>query len=180
MADWVALIGERRAGRDAVLDRLLCAWRADGVDLGGCLQPSRKRGDEVVGYDLVDLATGHTQPLARPSFEPKLCGYSFSDEAFAWMRAQLAEQRPALTVLPCAKLEGSGEGHWAALQDALQRPDGLVLVAMRPHSVARIALRLPDPIDSLEVPCSPEEEAEFLARVQSRLREIAVSAGAAR
>ena len=180
MADWVALIGDRRAGRDAVLDRLLSAWRADGVELGGCVQPSRMQGDDVVGYDLVDLASGRTLPLARPSLEPQLCGYRFSDEAFAWMRAELAQRRPALTVLPCAKLEGSGEGHWVALQEALQRPAGLVLVAMRPHSVARIALRLPDPVDSLEVPCTPEEEAEFLARMQVRLRDDAVSARGAR
>ncbi|MCA9553733.1 MAG: DUF2478 domain-containing protein [Myxococcales bacterium] len=170
MADWVALIGERRAGRDEVLERLLAALRAQGVDLGGCVQPSLKAKGEVVGYDLVDLASGRTLPLARPSFEPQLCGYAFEQGSFAWMRAELAQRRPALTILPCAKLEGSGEGHWDALQDALQRPDGLLLLAMRPHSVGRIALCLPDPVDSLEVPCTPEEEAEFTQRLQEHLR----------
>jgi hypothetical protein len=171
MADWVALIGERRAGRDAVMTRLLDTLRGDGVTLGGCAQPALEAGGDVVGYDLVDLASGRTLPLARPSAAPQLCGYAFEADTFAWMRAELARRPPALTVLPCAKLEASGEGHWGALQDALHRPEGLVLVAMRPHSVARLALSLPDPADGLGVPCTAEEEA-FTARLQARLRDL--------
>ena len=105
-----------------------------------------------------------------PPFHTSEIGTSVPSSAVAWMRAELAQRRPALTILPCAKLEGSGEGHWDALQDALQRPDGLLLLAMRPHSVGRIALCLPDPVDSLEVPCTPEEEAEFTQRLQEHLR----------
>ena len=68
------------------------------------------------------------------------------------------------------KLEAAEQGHWATILRSLdERP--LTVLAIRPRVLASVALRLPDPVDSIELPADADEIARFCARVRRRYPE---------
>lgn len=181
MAPWALISGERREGRDDVVRPLVDRWRAAGLSVGGCTQvpvfgdAGRPGGDdEPLGYDALGF-DGVVRPVARLDANPTLCGFSFVDETFATIRAELAAARPDITVLPGAKLESAEQGHWPTVQDTLQAEHGLLVFVLRPHLLSRVALKLPDPVAYLELPSDEAAVAAF----EEEVRVAALSARAA-
>lgn len=165
MADWALISGERREGRDDIVHKLAAAWTRTGLTVQGCTQVALPGPDGPVGYD-AECLWGQRLPVARPSAQPTLCGFSFVQETFDSIRGQLAERRPDITVLPGAKIESAEQGHWPAAQDVLDASTGLLVLVLRPHIVGRIAVKLPDPIAFLEHPASEAHYQRFAQVVQ--------------
>ncbi len=170
MAKWALISGERREGRDDVVRRMVGNFKAAGFSVGGCTQVALPGPDGPIGYD-AKCFDGRTLPVARPSHSPTLCGFSFSDETFAAVRADLKAQTPDITVLPGAKLESAGEGHWPAMQDVLAAESGFLVLVLRPHIMSRVIMRLDDPIAGLELPNDDTRIREFEAIVLAATRE---------
>lgn len=171
MARWALICGERREGRDEVVRPMAERWRAAGLRVGGCTQVPVPGGpDGPLGYDALGF-DGRLRPVARLDANPTLCGFRFEQETFRSIREELARARPDITVLPGAKLESAKEGHWPAVQDALQRDEGFLVLVLRPHLLSRIVLELPDPVAYLELPGDPASIAEFEAAVLEAARE---------
>lgn len=160
MAKWALIIGERREGRDDTVLELVTQWTAAGLQVSGCTQVALPGPDGPVGYDAQCL-WGATLAVARPSPEPTLCGFAFVEETFETIRRELQRRQPDITVLPGAKLESAEQGHWPAMNDALNADEGLLVLVLRPHIVGRIAVRLPDPVAYLELPNSVDEVRNF-------------------
>lgn len=156
MNPWIALVGARDDGRAVAAQAVLATLRGAGVRVGGFLQERITRGDEILGYDLIDLGGGARVPLARPSPRPRICSWGFDEQAFA--RAASWALRPAdVTVIEAGRIEAAGEGHFPALLSTLRASPRVVLVSLRPNVLASIALALPDPADFVELPAEPEE-----------------------
>ncbi len=66
--------------------------------------------------------------------------------------------------LEVGRLEAAERGHWETLLATLESPR-LAIVGVRRGVLSNVALRLPDPVDALELPAEPGEVDEFIARV---------------
>lgn len=162
MNPWIAIVGARDA-RLALVERTCDALRERGARITGFVQVSSVEGEDA-GFDLIDLESRERVALARPSATPRICNWGFDDAVFA--RTRLAALRDAnVTILEVGRLEAAGDGHWAAVEGALDGSRRLVVVAMRPNVVASIALRLPDPEASIELPAEEPEIAAFVQEV---------------
>lgn len=167
MNPWIAIVGAREHGRLELTHRLRADLERRGTRVTGFVQePCLDADQSVVGYDLVDLATGRRVPLARDSDRPLICNWGFDDRAFA-----LAHEwalRPAdVSVVEVGRLEAGERGHWGTVLSALREPGRLVLLGIRPNVVASVAVRLPDPIEAIELPAEAGQIEAFVRRVGS-------------
>jgi nucleoside-triphosphatase THEP1 len=80
--------GPRHAGKTSKLLQLESAARQQGLPLAGILSLSIYHADQLVGFDLLDITTGQTRPLARRP-QP-LQRFTFDSAAFAWGNEILA------------------------------------------------------------------------------------------
>ena len=157
VAPWAAIVGRSRDGRVEVITALVEHLLRRGKSVGGVLQVPTDDG-----YDLVDLAGGGRVRLAERSPNPEMCDWAFQPEAFKVARGW-AEGPFDVVILPAARLESAGRGHWATIAAALAEPAGAVVLCIPPQVLPRIALDLPDPIAGLELPVELEAVAEFAA-----------------
>lgn len=164
---WIAVVGARQVGRSALVQRLGHALHDAGVPVGGFVQLPCVEGDELSGYDLVHITRGETVPLARESkTDPELCRWGFFDHAFETARRWTLADPHAVTFVEAGRLEAAERGHWPTLLASLgERP--LTVVSIRPSVLASVALRLPDPIDAIELPADSDEVERFVARVKN-------------
>lgn len=166
MSPWAAIVGTRETGRPEAMERLLPILRGAGLRLGGFVQERVYRDDTLLGYDVVDLASGERAQLARESGpDADLCSWAFEPSAFETCRRWASAGTYDITLLELGRLEAAGTGHWQLANDILQNDGGLVLIQLRPHVLAQIALQLPDPVDGLELPASEEEIGGFGTRI---------------
>jgi nucleoside-triphosphatase THEP1 len=164
MAPWAAIIGGKRDGKEAALEDLVRALRGLGLDVQGLLQRAEERDEQVLGYELHDVGTGQKVPLARASAGVStLCDLTFDPKGFEQGRAWLEGKAADVVLLPVGKLELGGEGHWPAVEAALARIDALVVLTVRSHQLASLVLRMPDPVDALELPADAEAISRFAA-----------------
>ncbi|MEW6199054.1 MAG: nucleoside-triphosphatase [Planctomycetota bacterium] len=140
------LIGDRHAGKTSACRTLAAAARARGLTIGGVLAPAVHEGDQCLGYDVVDLATGATTRLADhrgPGVE-HAGRFHFLAGGLRLGRAALARaiaDAPHLVIVDeVGPLELAGGG-WAAALDALAALPGGTVFAVRPDLAAEVAAR---------------------------------------
>jgi len=119
----ILLVGGIGAGKTAAGLRLLSLLRSYGVDVGGVLAPRVLKGNETVGYSLIDLSTNATHPFASlvPA-EVSIGKYFISREVL--QRAEriivsAAERNAVVFVDEIGRLEVDGGGHAAAVRRLL-------------------------------------------------------------
>lgn len=167
---WAALVGRGDMGKIAAQGAIVEAARGAGLRLGGALQVPVDIDGVLAGYDVVDLATGARRALARVSSEPELCDWGFDAQTFAAVREWVVADDYDLMLMELGILEANGGGHWGAAVAAFGRSSGLVVLTLRPRSLAAIGLRLPDPFAGLELPAEPDELTVFAADIIDRCR----------
>lgn len=168
MNPWIAIVGARAHGRIELTRRLRAELHQMSLRVTGFVQePCVGVDGSVVGYDLVDLESEERVPLARDSDRPLICNWGFDRRAFD--RARDWALRPAdVSVLEVGRLEAGERGHWPAVLSALRDPrERLVLLGIRPNVVASVAVRLPDPVELIELPAGPGQIDAFVGRVKS-------------
>jgi nucleoside-triphosphatase THEP1 len=170
---WAAIVGTRTDGRDDVVRAVIDRLHAAGRSVAGFLHRSREQDGKVEGYDIVDVESGESWPMAHISRDPQLCDWAFDEGAFARVRARLAEPRGDVALLELGPLEGKERGHWQAVMDALEGPPRLVVLCIRQKALAPIAIELPDPAAGLELPAPQEEIDAFIDEVVGLTRPAA-------
>lgn len=166
MGEWIAVVGSRQDGREDVVRRLAQTLKSVGVAVAGFAQVSRFDGDRLVGIDVQRLATGDSVSLAKKASgsDPDLCEWVFSPAAFETTAQWAVEDSAPVCFAEAGRLEAAEGGHWATIVRAVhERP--LTVLAIRPTVLVSVALRLPDPVDSIELPEDADEIARFCERV---------------
>jgi nucleoside-triphosphatase THEP1 len=162
---WAAIVGTRIQGRDQVVQAVIDGLQAAGRHVAGFLHRSRERAGNVEGYDVVDVESGESWPMARYSRDPQVCDWEFDEMAFTRVRARLAEHTSHVVLFELGPLEGKEKGHWQAVMEVLEGPPRLLLLCIRPKALAPIALELPDPVADLELPAQQKEIDAFVEEI---------------
>lgn len=166
---WIAVVGSRGEGREDVLRRLARTLQAAGVDVGGFVQVRRFDDDSrLLGFDAMRVPSGEQVVLARhsESLEADICDWAFSEDGFATAGAWVLAAPAEVCFVEAGRLEAAERGHWNTIVRAIEtRP--LTVLGVRRSVLTSVALRLPDPVDSIELPAEPEEVDRFCARVKS-------------
>lgn len=114
--------GPRHAGKTSKLLQLESAARQQGLHLAGLLSLSIYQQGNLIGFDLLDIATRQTRPLAR---RPQLSvPFAFDSAAFDWgneILARIDTRNAHLIILDeFGPLELRGSG-WRPAADRLIR-----------------------------------------------------------
>jgi nucleoside-triphosphatase THEP1/general stress protein 26 len=128
----ILLVGGIGSGKTAAGLRLLSLLRSYGIQVGGILAPRILKGDETVGYSIIDLSNNATHPFAglEPSDVPIGKFYLSQaglDLAERTIRNALNE-RPVVFIDEIGRLELSGGGHAHAVRQLLQSSSVPVLL----------------------------------------------------
>lgn len=170
---WIAVVGSRAEGRTAVVERLARVLREANVSIGGFLEKSYLEGDIVEGYDLVHVVSEERYPLARTTtIDPELCQWAFRADGFERARTWALDGEHTVAFVEAGRLEAAERGHWETLRTSL-RERAFTVVGIRRSVLASIALRLPDPVDAIELPTDAHEVTGFVERVARTLEECA-------
>jgi nucleoside-triphosphatase THEP1 len=142
----ILLVGDRHSGKTSTCRRLAELLRARGASVGGIVAPAIHEADRCVGYDVVDLMTGHSARLAAldgPGVE-QVGRFHFLADGLALGRAALdnaAESCPRLVIVDeVGPLELAGRG-WAAHLDQLAGRPGFTLFTVRRNLAGQVAGR---------------------------------------
>lgn len=170
----VLLTGGRRAGKTTLLLAVREAALRAGLSAGGMLSLARFDGENKVGIDVLDVASGARHPLAIASAEPRgpihTGHYTFdADGMAAGLEFARAGQRSDLFIVdelgPLELVRGEG---WApALPLIRARQFGAALVVVRPELIdrARDALSLPADVPVINI--TPESRARWTGRLRA-------------
>lgn len=132
----VLLIGDHGQGKTRACRRIAESAAAAGVVVGGIVQPAIYYGETCLGYDVVDLASGRSAPLARTDDKgvTQVGRFHFLAEGLAFGQAALdraVESPPQFAVVDeVGPLELSGGG-WRRQVDRLANRAGLTLLSVR-------------------------------------------------
>jgi len=110
------------AGKTSLLREVVARLRRRGFPLAGFLSKRVFRGDELRGYDLVDLATGKRTPWLRRGAEGNLVGpWAVVPEGLHAGKAIIIESPPSvlLVVDEFGPAELGGRGFWPFLSPLL-------------------------------------------------------------
>lgn len=140
------------------------------VRVGGALQYPVLRDGERIGYDVAHVQDGRRVPLARPSDQPVLCDWGFDEAAFAAARQWCLAPELDVVVLEAGSLESAKQGHWPTIEAVLRAPRRVLLLALRPRTMAPIVLRLPDPAADMDLTQGPADAPALARSVLSVLR----------
>lgn len=166
--------GARRAGKTTLLLAVRDAARRAGWSVGGMLSLARFDGDEKVGIDVLDAASGVRRPLATVSAEPRgpihTGRYTFDAEGMdAGLDFARAGQGADLFIVdelgPLELVRGEG---WAPVLPMIRaRQFGAALVVVRPELIdlARDALGLPLTVPVLDI--TPDNRARWTERLSA-------------
>jgi nucleoside-triphosphatase THEP1 len=174
MGQWSAVVGRSKSEKDRIALGVAQGLAQRGIRVGGFVQlRSHDAEGELAGWDVCRVSDGTRYALARRSNDPDLCSYRFDDEGFAlakaWSRAEPAE---VIFIGGVGKLEAAERGHWPVLSELVERADGpLVVACIRDTSLATIALRLPDPVEALELPAEEDVVRAFTDAIAERVLE---------
>jgi len=141
------ITGARRSGKTTLLLRVRQAAQAHGLSTGGVLSVARFSGDEKVGIDVMDAATGVTCPLAVVGTGGAIHTghYSFDVEGIAaGLRfAQAGGTADVFFVDELGPLELERNQGWAEVLPLLTaRAFGVAFVVVRPELIALARARL--------------------------------------
>jgi len=130
----ILLVGGIGSGKTATGLRLLSLLRSYGIGVGGILAPRLLKGEETIGYSIIDLSTNATHPFAglEPS-DVQIGKFYLSqaglDLAERTIRNALNES-PVVFIDEIGRLEVQGEGHASAIRQLLQS-DSLPVLLVR-------------------------------------------------
>ncbi len=164
---WAAIIGKGKQGRRGISTAVVEGLRARGLSVGGVLhEPIRDDLGDKIGFHAVSVETGERLAMARTDGpEPVVCDYSFDEDVFDHTRVWIAEGEHQVSVVEVGPLEGRGQGHWPAVQSALEGPPRLLVLCIRPKALMPIAMQLDDPGPILELPADEGQVAAFVEAV---------------
>lgn len=172
----VALVGRFGSGKTTTLLRLKDALLAAGLSAGGVLQPARREGDRVMGYDLLDVATRERRPFASlvSIRRPGCPGFLFSEEGWGWARRLIIEARQQAQVLLLDELgrveADEGSGHLPALLEPVaSEKAGSYLLGVRADRADAIEARLGGFDLTCNLPLDEELFTGLLQRVLDRV-----------
>lgn len=144
------LTGERNAGKTRWCGRACDAARAAGLDVAGLISPPVYAGNDRVGIDLLNAATGERRQLARrpPPGEAGTAGlhWRFDARTLAWGNAVMRSIRACdlLFVDELGPLEFRGDGGFLAAFDAIAaRRYRLAVAVIRPSLLETACARWP-------------------------------------
>lgn len=127
----ILLSGGIGDGKTSTAERLAKALKDEGIHVGGIVAPRRMAGEETVGYDVVDLATGERRPFATTSPPGLPAGrFHISPAGLAFAAQALRKATGAADVVfvdEVGRLELGGEGHAPAVRDLLASSSTAVL-----------------------------------------------------
>ncbi len=169
MNPWIAIVGRREDGRERVTLRLWHMLAAGGTRVVGFVQDPVHVDGEHVGYDVFCPSNGERAPLARVSDDALICNWGFDEAGWASARRWSLRDPGDVCFIEAGRREAAQEGHWSTLIDALVAQP-LTILSIRPSVLASIAIRLPDPVDALELPNDDAAVEAFLTRVHMILR----------
>jgi nucleoside-triphosphatase THEP1 len=140
--------GDRGSGKTTLLARAVALLRSAGERSAGILAPAIRVGEERLGYDLLDVASGDARPLCRRDFPDQGVSagpFFFDPEAIRAGRGILSravEERAGVILIDeVGGLELDGGG-WSPALDTLRRTfRGNLLLTVRPSLVERVIER---------------------------------------
>ena len=144
----ILLTGERGVGKTHVCERVVEEARSRGFSCAGVLSRALFEGQDKVGINLVDVASGEERPLASADDVPgevRWGRYRFVASSVAWGTEALAKASPCdlLVVDEVGPLElERGQGFAMALDVLAKGSFALGLVVIRPALLDRVAGRL--------------------------------------
>ncbi|MCC6903940.1 MAG: DUF2478 domain-containing protein [Polyangiaceae bacterium] len=168
MSHWSAIVGKPGTEKGQAAKKLAALLEARGFAVAGFVQDDvSDAAGKTVGWDISSV-TGPAERgvLAREAAEADLCGYKFEPSGFQLARRLSQRAADVVIVGGVGKLEAAEQGHWPLLKALIDREPGPHVVAcIRDTCLSAIALALPDPLDSVELPC----DAADLERLAERL-----------
>lgn len=170
----VLVSGDRRAGKTTLLLAAREAAQAASLSVGGMLSIARFEGEEKIGIDVMNAASGQRRPLAVFTPEPGGAihtGHYMFDPAGMAAGLDYARDGQAADLFIVDELGPlelrRGEG-WAPVLPLIRaRQYGAALVVVRPEllDAARAALDLPADVPVIVV--TPEHRARLIARLSA-------------
>jgi len=120
----IAIIGPAGSGKTTTANKLSQYLKLNGISVGGITQPAIREGQQCLGYELRDEATGERCSLAyhKKRSTPLDLGFRFEEHAWEWARERikLARSNKEVFILDeLGLLEAEGKGHWPALVEAV-------------------------------------------------------------
>jgi len=120
----ILLVGGIGSGKTAAGLRLLSLLRSYGIRAGGFLSPRLLKGEETIGYSIVDLSTNATHPFAslEPSevqigkFYLSQAGLDLADRAVR----NAVDESSVIFIDEVGRLELKGGGHADAVRHVLK------------------------------------------------------------
>ena len=128
----ILLVGGIGAGKTATGLRLLSLLRSYGIQVGGILAPRILKGEERIGYSIIDLSNNATHPFAGldPS-DVQIGKFYLSQEGLDVAERTILNalnERPVVFVDEVGRLEVQGKGHAPAIRQLLQSSSVPVLL----------------------------------------------------
>ncbi len=176
MNPWVVVVGSAGDGKNVAAAEIVRACVEAGLRVGGVVEEAVVAADVVEGYDAVDVRTAERIALAQLAPVPDLCRFRFDENAFVECAKRLRATDLDVVVLEAAALEAASTGNWPAITAALHGRAALLVLCVRAKVLAAIALRLPDPAASLELPADATTLARFARDVVALAKERQLSA----
>jgi len=128
----ILLVGGIGAGKTATGLRLLSLLRSYGIQVGGILAPRILKGEQRIGYSIIDLSTNATHPFAglEPS-DIQIGKFYLSQEGLDIAERTILNalnERPVVFIDEVGRLEVQGKGHAPAIRQLLQSSSVPVLL----------------------------------------------------
>jgi len=128
----ILLVGGIGSGKTAAGLRLLSLLRSYGIAVGGILAPRILKGEETVGYSVIDLSTNATHPFAGLEPSDVQIGKFYLSQAGLDLAERVIHnalnERPVVFIDEVGRLELSGGGHAPAIRQLLQSSSVPVLL----------------------------------------------------
>jgi len=147
----ILLVGSIGSGKTATGLRLLSLLRSYGIGVGGILAPRLLKGEETIGYAIIDLATNATHPFAglEPS-DIQIGKFHLSQAGLDVAKRTIDKalnESPVVFIDEIGQLELEGGGHSHAVRRLLQSGSVPVLL-VRDTIVEQVVLTfdIADPV----------------------------------
>jgi len=137
------LTGAIHSGKTSFVERLVRELREQKVQVKGFLSKSVMRDNEIVGYDLLDLAKDRSVPFIRKKGQKdwqKIGSYFFIPDVLDKAQSIILSTQEAglLVVDEIGPLELEGRGLWPALKQVIIKPSLNFLLVVRKNMLEDI------------------------------------------